>query len=106
MTEEEKIDIQRVIEELTKRGATQPCARCGHQSFAIEQDFITLQVQTSLKTLSIGRATIPAAVVVCKHCGAITLHALGVLGMLPPQNNATQPPAQGGKAKDAESEAK
>lgn len=81
--EEVKIDIQRVIDELTKRGATQPCSRCGSQSFAIEQDFIALQVQNSFKTLSIGRATIPAAVVACKNCGAITLHALGVLGLLP-----------------------
>lgn len=106
MNEEEKIDIQRVIEVLTERGATQPCARCGHQSFAVEQDFITLQVQNSLKTLSIGRATIPAAVVVCKHCGAITLHALGALGMLPPQGDAAQPPAEESQPADAKEEAK
>lgn len=86
------IDTQRVIDELGKRGATNPCARCGHQSFAIERNFITLQVQNSLKTLSIGGTTIPAAVVVCKNCGAITLHAFGVLGLLPQSDGSCQEP--------------
>ena len=96
---EEHIDSQRVIDELTKRGATQPCARCGGKQFTVAQDFVNLVMQQSTDSIVIGGPTIPAAVAVCTHCGAITLHALGVLGLMP-QQGATGQPA------DAKTEAK
>lgn len=96
---ETEIDSQRVIEALTKRGATQPCARCGGKQFTVEQGFVAMPVQSTFKSFSLGGLTIPAVVVVCKQCGAITLHSLGALGMLPPQGEDERPEDAKGEVK-------
>lgn len=103
---ETAIDSQSVIRELTQRGATKPCARCGGKQFAVAQDFVNLVMQQSTDAVVIGGPTIPAVVAVCTHCGAITLHALGALGMLPPQGDAAQPPTEESQPADAKEEAK
>lgn len=87
---EERLDWQRVANELTARGATTPCNRCGSKSFTIAKDFINLSMQPSLGSIIIGGASIPTAAVICTHCGAITLHALGVLGLLPQSDEHQQ----------------
>lgn len=103
---ETAIDSQSVIRELTQRGATKPCARCGGKQFSVEQGFVAMPVQTTFKSFSLGGLTIPAVVVVCNQCGAITLHSLGALGMLPKQGDEGQPADTKDQPTDAKGEAK
>lgn len=77
------IDRDKVAQILTERGATKPCARCGHTNFAVLESYsyFTLQDDVS-QGLVIGGPAVPVALIACSNCGALTPHALGALGLL------------------------
>ena len=79
MPEEVKLKIQKTLEE---RGAMLPCPRCGNNRFILADGLIAPPIQTSLSNFVLGGRTIPAATVVCTQCGYLSLHAVGVLGVL------------------------
>lgn len=73
---------ERIIAELEKRGAKLPCSRCGHREFALLDDFARIDQQKNFSNVSLGGPAIPCAMVACRNCGNVNLHALGVLGMM------------------------
>lgn len=81
------LDRTKVAEILNQKGATKPCHRCGTVKFTLLEDFSNIMMQKDMSAgLVIGGPTVPVAILVCDNCGAITFHAIGALGLLPPQN--------------------
>lgn len=74
---------QRLIEALRERGANANCEICGKNNWAIVDQAVSVQVTDLSGAWSIPPPQIPAAGMVCNHCGNIRLFALGVLGLLP-----------------------
>ena len=74
---------QEIIKALEERGAKLPCPRCGNQSFTLIGGYFNQTIQTDLKGMALGGPSVPSVVVVCKRCGYLSQHALGVIGLLP-----------------------
>ncbi len=76
---------QEIIAALQSRGVRLPCPRCGSSQFEVLDGYFNQTAQPHLQGLVIGGPSVPSAVVVCNHCGFMSQHALGVLGLLPKQ---------------------
>ncbi|HTY55767.1 MAG TPA: hypothetical protein VMB26_11225 [Candidatus Binataceae bacterium] len=83
MTELTPDQQKKIIEALEKKGAKNPCPRCGNPSFALLSGYFNQTLQTQLGGLVIGGPSVPSAVVACTNCGFLAQHALGALGLLP-----------------------
>lgn len=78
-----KINRDQVIQVLEQRKAGKPCHSCGNGSFELLDKFSNILLKDEIDgALVLGGPTIPAAIVICNNCGAITFHALGALGLL------------------------
>ena len=83
MTSEDK---EKIVKALEERFAKHPCPRCLNQQFTLADGYFNQPLQNDLTGgLVIGGPSIPSVVVVCTRCGFISQHALGALGLLPPQ---------------------
>ena len=72
-----------IANQITKKGALKPCARCGEQNFSLLDGFVSLPLSQELSNnVIIGGPSVPCAVVACSTCGHIDFHALGALGLL------------------------
>ena len=78
LSEEVKTQIRHALKE---RNALNPCPRCGNREFVLADGILASPIQTNLEEFVLG-SSIPAAVVICNHCGYMSLHALGVLGLM------------------------
>lgn len=77
---------EEIAKALNDRGAKLPCPRCGNQQFTLLTGGYFLNTyQPELATTRFGGPAVPTAAVACTRCGWIAEHALGVLGLLPPQ---------------------
>ena len=74
---------QEIIKALEEHGVKLPCPRCGNQSFTLIGGYFNQTIQTDLKGMVLGGPSIPSVAVVCKRCGYLSQHALGVIGLLP-----------------------
>ena len=82
-----KFDVEKISKILKDKEATNTCNRCNRNEFTILRGYTILGLQDSTQGIVLGGAnSIPVINVVCTHCGAITQHALGALGLL---NNET-----------------
>lgn len=81
MTQAEKDNIVQV---LNSKKAVLPCPRCGQNKFTLADGYLNSPLQQNLNGITIGGPSIPSVAVVCTNCGYISQHALGVLGLLPP----------------------
>jgi hypothetical protein len=66
--------------DLESRGATRPCARCGHDHVTFLDGYSIEFVQTQTRNMVVGgdnRVTCVATV--CDRCGAFSQHILEVL---------------------------
>lgn len=78
-------DKNQLQQKLEEKGAVLPCHRCGHQSFAIMPGVSRIQLDDSFdpRTFSMGGGKqMPVAYIVCNNCSAITMHAIGGLGLV------------------------
>ncbi|QEL14146.1 hypothetical protein [Limnoglobus roseus] len=66
---------EEVIRALIAKGATRPCSRCGTLHFEIVTE-VDIPIPDE-------NAMLPAVIVACTHCGFISQHALGRLGIQP-----------------------
>lgn len=78
LSEEVKNQIRSALEQ---RGALNPCPRCGNRGFVLADGILASPIQENLEEFVLG-SSIPSAVVICNHCGYMSLHALGVLGLM------------------------
>lgn len=78
-----KINKDDVVKKLTEKGALLPCSRCGSRSFTVLDGYSKVMLDNEIDgSIRIGGPMVPVAVVACTKCGAITMHALGALGLL------------------------
>jgi transcription elongation factor Elf1 len=88
MDQAQKDNIIRILQE---RGANLNCPRCGHSNFSLIDGYFNQPIQPQLNNnLIIGGPAVPSVAVVCTHCGFLTQHAIGVLGLLPPAQNSNE----------------
>ena len=90
MNEEQQRNI---IQILNARIGEVPCPMCGHKHFVLADGYFLNSIQDNLNSISIGGKNVPAVVIICQNCGFISQHALGMLGLLPPNtegNNETR----------------
>lgn len=77
------MDRQKVAGILQAKGVRLPCHRCGSRNFQVLDGYINYSMQPEVSTAFVlGGPVVPAALVACENCGAITAHALGALGLL------------------------
>ena len=83
-----KISKDEVAKKLTEKGALQPCSRCGSRSFSILDGYSKIMLDKEVDgNIRLGGPMVPVAIVACTKCGAITMHALGALGLLESQGD-------------------
>jgi hypothetical protein len=86
LSEEQK---QEIIDRLTERGVPKQCPMCATNKWVLGDGYVTQPLQGNLKGYNIGGAAIPAIPVICTNCGFISMHALGVLKLMPNVDEGT-----------------
>lgn len=72
------------IYEAIKKKAILPCPRCGTKNFTLLDGYFNQGILQKLTSdLTIGGPTVPSVVVLCSNCGYMSQHALGVLELMP-----------------------
>lgn len=73
---------QKIAEKLN--GITNiPCPRCGHNQFGLVDGYVALPLTPKVGVALIGGQNVPCVVTYCMRCGFISLHAMGVIGLIP-----------------------
>lgn len=73
----------KVVAELDRRKATNPCPRCGHKTYTLSSGIVMLPFQSPQAAPSVlAPQVLPCASVSCDNCGFLALHGLGALGFL------------------------
>ncbi len=81
ITQEEK---QKIVEKLDRKfNHSLKCPMCGNSHFIIGDGYFNTFMQDDFKTVNMGGASIPSIPIICNKCGFMSLHALGILGLLP-----------------------
>jgi len=89
MQDSTQAEKDKIIKVLTERGANLPCPRCGNDAFTLLDGYFNQIIQETPRGIVLGGRTIPSVAVACKRCGYLAQHALGVLGLLPKEENKT-----------------
>lgn len=55
------------------------CPMCHGTDFALTDGFFINIVQDDSTNFAFGKTSIPCAALICKHCGFISQHAIGIL---------------------------
>lgn len=85
----------RITRALNSKGVTIKCPMCGQMKLSIVDGYFNQTIQTHFQGLVFGGRTIPSAVLACLHCGFLSQHSLGVLGLLPQEKSDDENKAQG-----------
>ncbi len=96
-SDEQKEEFKKAIQD---RGATKPCPRCGNASFILLDGYLSPTLQTDLGKTILGGAGVPIVAVICKNCGFLSQHALGILGLLPEEVQPSSTELQGDATND------
>ena len=94
-----KEEKEKIVSELNKRinSGDIKCPMCGNKNFIIADGYFNSIMQDSLNGLLLGGPSIPSIPIICTHCGFISSHALGILGLLPKQTEESQKGGENGK---------
>jgi hypothetical protein len=87
LSQEKKQEIIRILNE---RIQVLTCPMCHQHSFIIADGYFNNTIQDNLKSINLGGSSIPTIAIVCSHCGFVSQHALGALGLLPSDSNGKQ----------------
>jgi predicted Zn-ribbon and HTH transcriptional regulator len=82
-------DVERVSAALRERVETLRCPMCTREQMVMAPWFFKHQVALHLEKAVVGGPTVPVAPLVCTHCGFMSQHSLGILGLLPWRSVAT-----------------
>ena len=90
---------QKIVVELNNRinSGDIKCPMCGNKHFIIADGYFNSTMQDDLKNFVLGGPSIPSIAIVCNKCGFISSHALGILGLLPPNTGDNQKGGENGK---------
>lgn len=96
ISQEEK---QEIAQELNKRLSSVglKCPMCGNRHFIIADGYFNNFLQDSFKNINLGGESIPSIPIICSKCGFISMHALGILGLLPKQRDDEKEGGKNGK---------
>lgn len=72
----------KIIDALNVKEAKMDCARCGFENLTLAPGLAYLPLYEPNSPAKLGGTVIPAAVAVCQRCGAVSHHALGMLGFM------------------------
>ena len=75
--------VEKLYERFDKTNASIKCPMCEGEHFFIADAYLLNTLQLDIKKVSVGGPSIPSIAIVCKNCGFISQHALGVLDLLP-----------------------
>ncbi len=78
---------KKIVEALEKRKHGLTCPMCQNKNFIMADGYFNNNMQTDFGSFSIGGPAIPTIAIVCSNCGFVSQHALGVLGLLPKEEN-------------------
>ncbi|WP_370560526.1 hypothetical protein [Edwardsiella tarda] len=82
-------DKQQAIKKLTEKNALLPCHRCGSKSFGIVDGVTSYSLVNDpnmIGSVMVGGPSLPVLHVFCENCGALTSHSLGILELLPKED--------------------
>lgn len=95
LTNEQK---KKIADEISKRKNELTCPMCQNKKFIMADGYFNNGMQTDFGTFNLGGPSIPTIAIVCDNCGFVSQHALGVLGLLPKEeeeeNDTTDEPAK------------
>ena len=74
---------EKIIKSLEEHGVKLTCPMCGNKQFQLVDGYFNQTIQETIPGEAKGGATVPSIAIVCVHCGFISQHALGALGLLP-----------------------
>ena len=75
-------DQNRIIARLEELNVGLPCPRCGSTNFTLSDGYNIIPVRADIKGITIGGRAIPCITTVCTHCGYVSMHSLGILGLM------------------------
>jgi len=79
LPEERKREI---IARLQECGVPKACPMCGKGQWTLMGGYFNHPLQIHLDGLALGKS-VPSVLIICNHCGFMSQHALGTLGLLP-----------------------
>ncbi len=90
---------QKIIEKLNKLFNTHglKCPMCGNNHFIIGDGYFNSYIYDDFKTINLGGPSIPSIPIICNRCGFISMHALGVLELLPKEEDKENKGGEDGK---------
>lgn len=71
-----------IIARLEELKATMPCPRCGETNFTLSDGYSIIPIRADIKGITIGGRAIPCVTTVCNHCGYVSMHSLGIMGLM------------------------
>ncbi|MDO5534107.1 MAG: hypothetical protein Q4F65_05600 [Propionibacteriaceae bacterium] len=74
--------LQEILTALEDRGVRGDCPRCGNAQWSLQGHLTTLPLFHPSGTIVLPAPAVPACMVLCVRCGYVSLHALGVLGLM------------------------
>jgi hypothetical protein len=74
---------EQIIKLLEEHGVKSICPMCRNKQFQLADGYFNQAIQETIPGVAIGGTTVPSVAIVCVHCGFISQHALGALGLLP-----------------------
>ncbi|TNE34369.1 hypothetical protein EP342_02920 [bacterium] len=78
---------KKIAEELDKRIKGLTCPMCHNKHFIIADGYFNNNMQDDFKNINLGGPSIPTISIICSNCGFVSQHALGVLNLLPINEN-------------------
>jgi hypothetical protein len=78
---------KRIAEILENRRHRMICPMCQQNQFLMSDGYINNIIQNDLSSFSIGGPSIPSVALICKNCGFVSQHSIGILGLLPKGKN-------------------
>jgi hypothetical protein len=84
-------DKKRIVEKLKEKGVQGHCPMCNNTNFVLMDGYFSHPLQGNPSSgFVIGGPTIPSIAVVCSNCGFMSNHAVGALGLLPPEKGGAE----------------
>lgn len=77
-----KEEKEKIVEALTRKAPSLECPMCHHRHFILAEGYTMLAIQDVKDQMILGGTMMPAIGLACSRCGFISLHSLGVLGLM------------------------